>query len=333
MLTLYTRNLNLWQSSQPNISSTDFAALSDQDLWIDLFQPTIEEDRFLESQLGIEVPTREDMRDIEPSSRLYTDHGLCVMTASLLVGADTPKPSISPVTFILTPNRLCTIRYAEPSSFSRFSSRLVRQANNLSSGESLFLTLLDVITDRLAEVLESHGHSLDVLSNDIFSNKPDDDPTRLIAAKAQDLQQVLKRLGQLGNTLSMARESLVSVARLLSFVGPSAENWLRADSQSHIKTLIRDVRFLTEHADAINGKINFLLDATLGLIDIQQTQTVKILSVASVVFLPPTLIASIFGMNFHHIPGLDNPYGFLLSLIFILLAGIVPYLIFYRKEL
>ncbi len=329
MLLTYIRNGHSWQAIQHQIP----ASVPENTLWIDLLQPTSDEDRFLESHLSIEVPTREDMRDIEPSSRLYTDSGHCVMTTSLLVGADTPKPAISPVTFILTPNNLSTVRYAEPSAFNRFSSRLLRQPNNLNKSEDVFFHLMGGIVDRLAEVLETNGHSLDTLSNDVFSNKPQDDENTATPPDTPDMQQVLKRLGSIGNIVSMARESLVSIARLLSFVGPSAESWLRPENQLQIKTLIRDVRFLTEHADAINVKINFLLDATLGLIDIQQTKTVKILSVASVVFLPPTLIASVFGMNFEFIPGLRSPSGFTVAIIMILLAGILPYLFIYRKNI
>ncbi len=308
------------------------AGLADAAIWVDLLNPSPDEDRFLESQLGIEVPTREDMRDIEPSSRLYTENGVCVMTASLVVGADSPKPTISPVTFILTPNRFCTLRYDEPSALARFSGRFLRQPNNLCLAEDVFLTMMDVIVDRLAEVLENYGHSLDMLSADVFANNDDDsDANTLMSPKAHDLQSTLKKLGAIGNTVSIARESLVSVARLLSFVGPAAESWLKGESQSHIKTLLRDARFLTEHADSINVKINFLLDATLGLINIQQSNTVKILSVASVVFLPPTLIASVFGMNFHNIPGLDSQWGFAIVLLSIFLAGAIPYWMFNRK--
>lgn len=298
-----------------------------------MLQPTADEDRFLESKLNIEIPTREDMRDIEPSSRLYTEGGNCFMTASMLVGSDTPNPTISPVTFILTPTILATVRYGEPSAFNRFSGRLLRQPNNLDKAEDLFFHLMDVVVDRLAEVLETNGHNLDTLSNDVFANRPDNNGDSMMNPNTNDMQQVLKRLGVIGNLVSMARESLVSIARLLSFVGPAAELWLKGESQSHIKTLIRDVRFLTEHADAINNKINFLLDATLGLIDLQQTNTMKVLSVASVVLLPPTLIASVFGMNFTHIPGLQSPSGFTIAMILIVLAGILPYLLFYRKKL
>ncbi len=329
MLLTYTRTGNSFQSAQHQIP----APIPDNVLWIDMLQPTAEEDRFLENKLNIEIPTREDMRDIEPSSRLYTESGNCFMTTSLLVGADTPNPTISPVTFILTPTMLATVRYGEPSAFNRFSGRLLRQPNALDKAEDLFFHLMDVVVDRLAEVLETNGHNLDTLSNDVFANRPDSSDGGMMNPNTQDMRQVLKRLGVIGNLVSMARESLVSIARLLSFVGPAGELWLKAESQSHTKTLIRDVRFLTEHADAINNKINFLLDATLGLIDLQQTNTMKVLSVASVVLLPPTLIASIFGMNFANIPGLASPSGFTVAMILIILAGILPYLLFYRKKL
>lgn len=328
MLLTYTRNPenNTWQNSTAVPGQT----ISDHTLWLDLWQPTLEEDRFLESILKIEVPTREDMREIEPSARLYTENGVCVMTTSLLVGVDTPTPGVTPITFILAPNRFCTIRYNEPSSINLFASRLLRQPNQLALAEDLFFTLLDVVVDRLADVLENHGHALDTLCNDVFANG-EELGGQSPRAKTRDLQQVLRKLGGIGNVVSMARESLVSMGRLLSFVGPAADAWLKPESQAHIKTLIRDVRFLGEYADSINAKNNFLLDATLGLIDIQQTKTVKILSIASVVFLPPTLIASIFGMNFEHIPGLGDHNGFIWAMIGIVLAGLLPYLYFYRR--
>ncbi len=329
MLYLYTRDKsNRWQNS-PYTYGTEIDAGV---LWIDVQHPTAEEDRFVEQLLGIEIPTREDMRDIEPSSRLYLDHGIAVMTASIIVGADTPKPVISPVTFILTQQRLYTIRYAEPSSFNRFASRLLRQPNQLASGEDIFLNLLGAIVDREAEILENCGHSLDLLSSDIFSNRDEASDT-MNSIDTTHLKRSLKRLGTAGNMVSLARESLVSIARLLSFSGPAAESWLRGDSQSTIKSLTRDVRFLSEHADSLNMKINFLLDAILGLIDLEQTNTVKVLSVASVTFLPPTLIASIFGMNFSKIPGLDSMAGFLVSILLIFISAIVPYFLFYRKKL
>ena len=318
MLTTFIRQEGGWVAS----SQTKLHELLPETLWIDLPNPSLDEDRHIERILGIEVPTREDMRDIEPSSRLYVDsNNSAVMTATLLVGADSENPSLSPVTFILTPKHLVTLRYADPSSFGRFARNLTRQSQNLASSQDVFLSLLDTVIDRLAEILENHHHRLDMIATEVFKIKYDSQPSE----NAVDLREVLKRLGGTGNILSKVRDSLVSIARILSFVGPATENWVRADSQAHIKSLLRDVRFLSEYSDSINNKINFLLDATLGFIDIETTNTVKILSIASVVFLPPTLVASVFGMNFSYIPFLQTDWGFFLGLFLIIMAGLIPY--------
>jgi magnesium transporter len=178
--------------------------------------------------------------------------------------------------------------------------------------------------------LETHGHRLDNISTNVFGNKKEEND---LDTETADLKEILKRLGATGNVLSKVRESLVSLARLLSFFGPASEHWLRLDNQAHVKSLIRDVRFLNEYCDSIEIKINFLLDATLGFIDIQQTNTMKILSIASVVFLPPTLIASVFGMNFSYIPILHTEWGFFLAVILMLLVAIFPYYYLKKKGL
>lgn len=323
MITTYTRSDNNWIA----FSQTSLQEMPQNAVWIDLPNPSLDEDRHIEQLLGIEVPTREDMRDIEPSSRLYQDNNnACVMTTSLLVGADTDQPMLTPVTFILTPKHLVTLRYAEPSSFARFARNLTRQTSHLNGSQDVFLALLDTVIDRMAEVMENHHSKLDFISKEAFrSGRPLEENEQPV-----DLQEVLSRLANTGNTLSKVRDSLVSIARLLSFVGPAADNWLRADNQAHIKSLLRDVRFLSEYYDSINSKINFILDATLGFIDIQTTNTVKILSVASVLFLPPTLVASVFGMNFQYIPMLHSEAGFYLGLFLIIMAGVLPY--FYLKR-
>ncbi|MGD9649763.1 MAG: magnesium transporter CorA family protein [Dongiaceae bacterium] len=331
MITLLTKN----NGSHTLVERTPemlLAPANDPDaqdsIWIDLRNPPLSEDKWVEQILGFPVPTREDMGDIEPSSRLYTENGqACVMTTSLPLPGEGGTMDISPITFILTPKILVTARYSDPPAFKSVLSRATRIRNDSKSVDIFFL-LVGASVDKISELLEKATHDLDDLSNAIFRNSiktPDADTPPV------DLQQVITRLGQIGDVNSKVRECLVSLARFFSFLS-SAASWLNAEQQEHIKTLIRDVRFLGDHADFLNTKVNFLLDATLGLIDIEQTKIIKIFSVAATVFLPPTLIASVYGMNFHFMPELDKPWGYPLSVFLMLLSAIGPYFYFKRKN-
>jgi magnesium transporter len=303
-------------------------------VWLDLHGPTTEEKRFVERGLGIEVPTREEMREIEASSRVYEEGEALYLTLTVPVNADEPPPTSTEITFIIKGDRLVTLRYAEPRPFRGMSARLERQGALLPSGLTVFFWLVDAIIARLADVLERATADLDHLSHEIFdsaagkSGKPGDERER------PDLVEALSRIGRNGDTASKIRDSLLTLQRILLVVGVTERvpAVARKDARQRARALNRDVGSLIDHCGFLSSKINLLLDATLGLINIEQTNIIKIFSVLAIVFLPPTLIASIYGMNFAVMPELRWGWGYPFAILLMVLSAILPYLFFRHRR-
>jgi magnesium transporter len=297
-------------------------------LWIDLYEPTPEEEKLVESTLGIDVPTREEMKEIEASNRLYEDGGALYMTITIVTKLDTDLPVNSQVTFILTRNHLVTNRYVDPLPFRRFVAYAEKHPGVCTSGQVLLAGLVEAIINRIADVLERVGADLDTLSEEVFSES-----THRSSAKkrSRDSRVVLTRVGQCGELTSKARESLVSLGRLLAFLQQSAEIPTQGDLRARLRTLGRDVLALSDHATFLATKTSFLLEATLGMLSIEQNNIIKIFSVAAAVFLPPTLIASIFGMNFTFMPEINWKLGYPYAVGLMLVSAILPYWYFKRR--
>lgn len=299
----------------------------DKAVWIDLMAPTAEEEAAVERLIGVGIPTREEMEEIEISSRLYSENGAHVMTATLPAHADGDNPTMSPVTFVLAGQRLVTIRYHEPRAFQTFPMRAEKADLQCFTGQSVLLALLEAIVDRLADLLERASKEIVDISHDIFH------PTEKKASKRDiNFQIVLRRIGRKEDLVSNIQDSLVTLQRLSGFLGNvliQAKN--DKELRARVKTLSRDISSLTDHAGFMTQKITFLLDATLGMINIEQNGIIKIVSVAAVVFLPPTLVASIYGMNFEHMPELKWMAGYPAALGLMIVSAVLPYWFFKRK--
>jgi magnesium transporter len=298
----------------------------DQVAWIDLVAPTDAEEEELERRLGINVPTREEMQEIEISSRLYQEGGAAFMTATLPAQTDGDNPQIAPVTFVLAEQRLITVRYHEPRAFMTFPMRAEKVSTGCEDGGSILLSLLEALVDRLADVLERASQDIDRISRGIFEHhgrKP---------TKTRDFQKVLEEIGRKGDLTSHIRDSLTSLERLVGFLTHVAtQRRIGKDFRERLKTLSRDLRSLSDHSGFLSQKITFLLDATLGMIGIEQNAIIKIFSVAAVVFLPPTLVASIYGMNFEMMPELKWLFGYPFAIGLMILSAILPFLYFKRR--
>ncbi|MGH8502188.1 MAG: magnesium transporter CorA family protein [Gammaproteobacteria bacterium] len=301
--------------------------LPDDAVWIDMFQPTQEEERAVEQALRLDVPTREELEEIEISSRLYREKDAMFMTATLIAQADTPRPETTAVTFVLAGQRLVTVRYAALRSFSMFVSQQQRRPRATASGELVMLGLLDAIVDRIADLLERAGGDLDAVSLEIFSHNGSGGPRR----RAGGLQEALRRIGRNGDITSKISESLVTLARLLSFLGQAKDKQNFRKLHGLLEVLDYDVRSLTSHAAFLSGKANFLLSATLGMVNIEQTDIIKIFSVAAVMFLPPTLVASIYGMNFAFMPELHWTFGYPLAVLLMIISAVIPFTLFKKR--
>lgn len=289
-------------------------------IWLDLIRPTRQEETAAEAWLGIDLPTREEMQEIEASSRLYEQDGVVFMTATMVSNADTANPETSAVTYVLTDRYLITIRYTDSSAFRAFQQNLQRQPGLLASHQTALAGILDAAIDRLADILETVQANLDTASRRIF-----DEPT---SVRGRDFHDMLTLIGRNGDLVARVRESLVSFGRLDGFARRLDTIKQDPAAATHMKTVSEDIQSLTDHASFLNSKIDFLLSATLGRINIEQNATIKIFSVVAVIFMPPTLVASIYGMNFEHMPELSWPFGYPAALIAMVLAAIVPYVIF-----
>jgi magnesium transporter len=314
------------------VERTDPPAAVDAGLvWIDLLSPTEDEERAVETLLGLSIPTQEEMLEIELSARLYQEEGAEFMTMTALANLDSEVPVKAPVTFILKQRVLVTVRWSDPRPILAYQTRATRQKDVLSDdGEQVMVGILEAFTDRTADALEKVGNEIDLLSRDVFLTKP-----RKVAKMTHDLQLVIQQLGRKAELLTMVQESLVSIGRVITYhsaveVAPRKETIGRG-TRSMLKVVQRDALALGEHARSLIGRINFLLDATLGLINLEQNQIIKIFSVAAVVFLPPTLVASIYGMNFDYLPELSWPLGYPFALGLMVASAVVPYLFFKRK--
>jgi magnesium transporter len=297
--------------------------LSDKPIWIDMLSPSIEEEKSVEASLGIDAPTPEEMKEIEVSSRLYSADDALYIITTLVTQAESEEPQTHSVTFIIKDNILVTLRYSEPKAFNLFLNRIEHNApEKYKDGLHIFLGIMEAVIDRLSDTLELIGRELDKTSSDVFQQRE--------GHKTKDLQNILKEIGKYGDLNGKVRESLLSLTRVFGFLRLARD----ADYKEHdqmIETLAKDVISLTEHAAYVSGRVTLLLDATLGLINIEQNAIIKIFSVAAVVFLPPTLIASIYGMNFEFMPELSWPWGYPMALVMMVFSAILPYLFFKRR--
>jgi magnesium transporter len=314
-------------SALKKTKAEDLATLPEGAVWVDLFNPTAAEDKAVERLAGIAVPTREDMQEIEISSRLYMENGARYMTATLMCHSDTDMPRTTAVTFILTGHRLVTVRYDQPKPFALVESKLARACPSGITGEMVLMELLDAVIDRCADILERIGTDVDTVSHDIF------EPESERHGNAKRYSQILIAIGRKGDLTSKVRESLVSIGRVVTFLSAVVEGvkWSK-DMREQLKTLQRDVASLTDHASYLAGKITFVLDAMLGVVNLEQNNIIKLFSVMAVVLMPPTLIASIYGMNFKIMPELEWIHGYPYALVLMLIAAIVPYYIFKLKK-
>jgi magnesium transporter len=302
--------------------------IPDEATWIDLEEPTNDEEALVERCITVDVPTQDEMSEIEPSSRLYEQNGALYMTVSVLVGVEDGAPSSTPISFVLTDSRLVTVRYATPKPVRAFSEHLRREPELARDAPTVLVRLLDAIIDRLADELEKVGAEIERLSSEIFQKEFED--RRIPADK---LTRLLTAIGRAQTLTTKIRYTAVSTSRMLSFLAGSKRlhEEAQVDARNHVASLTTDVTSLSEHASFLSDNLTFLLDASLGLISIEQNAAMKLFSWAAVVFLPPTLIAGIFGMNFHYMPELNWRYGYALSLALMLVSAVGPYLYFKRR--
>lgn len=303
----------------------DGIVVPDDAIWIDLVEPTADEEARIEQFLRIDVPTREEMREIETSNRFYQEGDALYMTATVVTKLDTARPENSQITFILTPDRLITNRYVDPLPFRRYVTYAERHPALCNSAAAVLAGLLEAMVNRIADVLERTGDEMDTLSAEVFG------APNVTRRRDRDYRAILERVGRNGDLNSKARETLGSLARLIGFLQQSNGPRLDDDLKGRLHSILRDAEQLSSHAAFMSNKVQFLLDATLGMINIDQNNILKIFSVATVVLLPPSVIGAIFGMNFDQIPSSHAEWGFWGALAMMTLSAIIPFAYFKQR--
>ncbi|WP_237050551.1 magnesium transporter CorA family protein [Microvirga ossetica] len=290
-------------------------------IWIDLLEPTAEEKAFVESRTHIQVPSIDALSEIEASSRLQVDRGVIYLSMPILARSDTPEAFLSPVGFILSPTVLVTVRFAKLSTFDQVAEQ-IHHDPSLATHVGVYTALLEAIVDRGADVLEGLRGELDQISHKVFRGNP---THRSHTVRSTDaLRMTLGAVGAIGERVSQARDVLLGVGRIASFAGDIGEEWITPEFRVRLRAVLKDVASLNEYEAHLSGKVQFLLDAVLGYITIEQNDLFKVLTIASVVGIPPTLIAGLYGMNFKFMPELDWTWGYPFGLALILASALIP---------
>jgi magnesium transporter len=313
----------------PIALETDRASgdLATHALWIDLCDPTEAERTEVARATGLPVPDRLAVAEIETSSRLVDQSGVLTLSTPMVSRDEAGELVVAPIGFVVAADRLLTLRYAGSVVFDRFAAHF-RLDGEHRSGMQPFLGLLEALVDRLADVLEQLGAELDTVSAALFDRGTGGAPSR---RRDAFLQRTLADIGRRGAHVSQLRDGLLGVGRIVRFVAEAASGWLAESEQRRLKVLDRDIASLADYDTQLTNKIQFLLDATLGFINIEQNNTIKVLTVVSIVGIPPTFIASMYGMNFKNMPELSWTYGYEYGLGLIALSIVVPLMIFWKR--
>lgn len=293
-------------------------------VWIDLFDPTPDEAKKVEAEWHVPVPSRAKLEEIESSSRLSADNGTIHLNMPVVAhqGEDMPTP----LGFVLSKDLLLTVRYTHLYGFDAAIQRFNKDGGAKSSAEA-FASLVEGITDYGADALEQIGLELNGVSRRVFRNYGTKRP-RNIARSNRALRDILVDVGERGEKLSEIRESLLGLQRIVPYALENGKEWIAQEIVTRLHTAQRDLQSLVDFEIHLSNKVQFLLDAVLGFINTEQNDIFKVLTIVSVVGIPPTLIASMYGMNFQYMPELHWHLGYAWGLALIFLSAILPTLWF-----
>jgi magnesium transporter len=294
-------------------------------VWLDMVEPTVSEDQKVELFIGCKVPSRADPDFTEPPES-YAENGVRYLHGSF-VSEPEGTPDVTGVTFVLTPTTLVTVRYDPGDAFELFGQKLCKSGAQTLHPDAVAVGLVNTIVNRSARALNKVGVELDSIASTVFRAKGDQ------SARSKIYSATLDALGREDEKISSLRESLVSIERLLLFLLSEGRS---ADAPKPVreatKAALRDMQSLEQDASFKAQKVQFLLDATLGLINLAQNDIIKLFSVLAVIFMPPTVIASIYGMNFKAMPELEWRWGYPFAILLMIAAAIGPYLFFRWKK-
>jgi magnesium transporter len=313
MLTAYSTSPNAKESSAASTVS-----------WIDLLQPTDEERASVEASYGLDLPSREELSEVELSSRISEENGVLFLSMPTVSRMGELDQERSPLGFVLSKNLLVTIRYAQLISFDTVAEKRSKADGSLSSVDT-FAVIADEMVDLSADLLEKIAADLDSVSRAVFSKL---ESQGHVTQSNDELRGVLIGVGNAGERLSRIRDTVLGLQRIVPFVAGAEQDWIPANIRVRLKANQSDLSSLAEYETHLFDKVQFLLDAVLGFINTKQNDIFQVLTVISIVGIPPTLVASIYGMNFRNMPELSWPWGYPYALVLILLSAILPILWF-----
>jgi magnesium transporter len=299
-------------------------------VWIDLLAPTQDEIAFAARVTGLDIPGEAELSEIETSSRLRFENGVLIMSMPAVFRND-GQPITTPLGFVLAADRLITVRYHALPAFETFKGQIATTKTIHSSSAGAFVGLLEALVDRMADVLELVGGELDAVSHHVFRPRKAGQTGKARRRVEIDLRDRMRTIGQAGDLISKIRDSLMGVGRIVPYTAGRAGDWMPVEVKPALETLRLDVVSLNDYDAYLSGKVQFLLDATLGLINIEQNNIIKVLTVASVVGIPPTLVASWYGMNFKDMPELGWSLGYPYAIGLAVATSILP-LIWFRMK-
>jgi magnesium transporter len=292
---------------------------------IDLLRPDPAEIAYVQRVTGLTLPTSARMSEVEVSSRLAMQRKTLQVTSPIVYRTDTVAVNTSPVGFMLSEKLLITLRFVDLKSFDDFlSQKPLHVSDPAQAPVEIFLGLLETIVDRMADAMEQIGVDLDHVSEHIFRPETQPNITTKPTRVERRLTRALKTVGQNGDHTSHARDSLLGLGRLVAYVGTHAGDSLHNGARVRLDTLKADIQSLNDYENRLSDKVQFLLDSTLGFINIEQNRTFKLLTIFSVIGIPPTFVVGLYGMNFKDMPEVNWDHGYALGWAMILLSIIVP---------
>jgi len=314
-----------WENASPDLAADSIPPTA---VWIDMTDPSPEEIAFVERTAKVHVPTRAELVEIETSSRLRTENGVLYLSTPMLFGAAAGEPRMTPLGFVVAKDRLVTVRFDPITVFETFKHQVGKPDTVHPSSAGAFVGLLEAIVDRFADHLEKVGTELDATSHRIFRADPAAARKR---APGDDgsLREAIRAIGREGDFISKVRDALLGIGRIVPFVATRGADWLPPETQARLATLKQDIASLNDYDAYLSSKVQFLLDATLGLVNIDQNNIIKLLTIVTIVGIGPTLVASWYGMNFKTMPELEWSFGYPYAIALALVTGIAP-LVWFR---
>jgi magnesium transporter len=293
-------------------------------IWVDLVDPTTLERSTFENAFGLRVPTHDELGEIEATSRLQVENGALYMTAPLIFASGNQPWTPVPAGFVLSKQVLMTLRSGQSAAFDGAAKDLW---GGKFESSGAFVTILEEVVDHLADLLEAAGRDLDEASHVIFSGE-----AKRLSHETAMLRQLMIRTGRTSERMSRIHYTLVCLDRMSKFTCERARDWLQPDVTTRLQAVSSDVASLVQFSEGLVSRVQLLQDAATGIINIDQNDVMKVLTIASVVGIPPVLVAGIYGMNFKGMPEYDWTYGYPYALALIVVTALIPLLWFKWKD-